>query len=87
MYQKSHLILFTIIFLCVSFFIISLYQFGVIISKKIALKNAEHNLTNVTEELNSARETLYKVSSSEYHDLYARKKGYATANERSYVAS
>lgn len=86
MKYKSHMILASILLACAGLIVICAYQFSTIISKKIALNSATQALVQAGNELSEAREILAEVSSEEYHNLYARKKGYGLANEREYTA-
>ena len=86
MYKNAHIILTALVLACASMVVIVVYQLSTIISKKITLNATEHALASCEEELEQAREILAEVSSPDYHNLYARKKGYGLPNERGYTA-
>ena len=86
MYKHAHIILTALVLACASMVVIVIYQLSTIISKKVALNAAEQALISCEAELKEARETLAEVSSSDYHNLYARKKGYGLPDERGYTA-
>lgn len=86
MRYKPRVILTAILLACAGLVVICAYQFSTIIGKKIALNSTTQALSAVQAELAAACEVLAEVSSDEYHNLYARKKGYGVENERQYVA-
>lgn len=86
MAKKSQLILFSIVLIGVALVALILYQWSVLVAKKIALSSLQSSYSAVETELLSARETLAEVSSPDYHELYARKSGYGVEGEIIFIS-
>ena len=83
---NKKLVLFGIFIICAMLFAVAIYQF-------ILLKQKENNLTKLQassvelqKEIENAQEVLAIVSSREYQELQARKRGFGIEGEKRFLA-
>ncbi len=79
-------ILFGIIVLCAMLFAVAIYQFILINQKQARLNSLQVASAELQKEIENARETLEIVSSKEYQELQARKRGFGYEGERRFLA-
>lgn len=84
MSKKIRLILSAMVLVGAGLVALVLYQWSVLVSKKLALASAESALAETTREVDSARAVLDEVSRPDYQSLTARKKGFGVKNEVGY---
>lgn len=87
MQRKYALILLLEFVGCVSLAVLAMWQFSMIVSKQMVLRDCQNSLLVVEREIKSAEQILSTVSSPEYQELSARKQGYGISGERRYFVT
>ena len=83
--KKSNLIIFGVFALAFILFAVLIYQFIILAEKKSNLHALEQRQAELSLEIEQAREKLEIVSSLEYQETEARKKGYAYPDEKRFI--
>ncbi len=82
---KFKTIFYGIILLCVALFAILISQFFTLSQQRARLANLQNYHNQLAQEIEQAKSTLTQVSSEEYQEQNARKKGYGYPQEKRFL--
>ena len=83
---NKKLVLFGIVIICAMLFAVVIYQFILIKQKQSNLNNLQASSVELQKEIENAQEVLAVVSSPEYQELQARKRGFGVEGEKRFLA-
>lgn len=84
MLRKFRLILCVLSLIVAGLVALVLYQWSVLIGKKLALRSSQTALFECEQQVSTAKEVLAEVSSDDYKELGARRRGYGVLGERGF---
>ena len=84
--QKYIYILLVELMGCISLMVLSVWQFCEIGAKEARLNEYKNSLVLVENQIKDANDLLQEVSSEDYKELTARKKGFGVEGEVSFIA-
>ena len=84
---NKKLVLFGIVIICAMLFAVVIYQFILIKQKQSNLNNLQASSVELQKEIENAQEVLAVVSSPEYQELQARKRGFGVEGEKRFFVA